>query len=432
MIRKIILSGILAAVMFFPLCACGNTNTENNSSTESTAVSEISQSESSITESSLTESSSTQSSKTSDIAPVPNESSVVSIPDADTAAINDLEDKYFVKKLSSDNLYYFAELYKAASKHKEKVKFIAPISDDDLTTLMFLLNYDCPELIHLSGDYYPEYTDDSMRYISGLRFTYCMSDDEYKNASAELEAFFKELEQKLEGRTDTEKEKYVYDLIFDNCIYNEQEMISGSAYGVFIKHTGRCEGLSKAFMWAMHRLSVECLCISGQQLWSTTALYSEHSWNMIKLDGDWYNLDITVDNVKTPGVTGNPPNYGFYNVTDEFISKSREINYVYTSLGKPDCNSDKLNYHTVNGLLLQDGQGGENEVRSLLSQHLTESGIDNLSIKFESDDDYALAKESIEQWTGEILRQASEESFKYNTYYNSLSKTIVIYAYKES
>ncbi len=297
---------------------------------------------------------------------------------------------------------------------------------------MFLLNYDCPELIHLNGDYYPSYTDDSMRYVSGLKFTYCMSEQEYKQASAQLEDYFRDLENTLSGRSDQEKEKYVYDLIFNNCEYDEQNMISGSAYGVLIKNTGRCEGLSKAFMWAMNRLSVKCICVSGQQLWSTTAIYSEHSWNEIMLDGKWYNVDITVDNFKTPGSEKNPPNYGFYNVTDEYVSQSREVNNIYTSLGKPECNSDELNYHIRNGLFLETGKAGKEEVSRILSAEITESGIDNVSIKFESLDDYSLAKENIEEWTGEFLRQKSGEPFIYDTCYNSLSMTIVINAYKEN
>ena len=242
----------------------------------------------------------------------------------------------------------------------------------------------------------------------------------------------KELEKKLSGKTDTEKERYIYDLIFDNCQYNEQNKLSGSVYGVLIKHIGRCEGFCKTIMWTMRRLSVECLCISGQQSWSETAIYSEHSWNLIKLDGEWYNLDITVDNIKSPGKYDNPPCYGFYNVTDSFVSQSRDINQIYIDLGIPQCTSDKLNYHIQNGLLLKSGSAGEEEIDKLLEKHFTENGIDDLSIKFESENDYNNAVTNIDTWINNFMQNHSGDDFEHKLYYNSLSDTIAVKIYKKS
>ena len=431
MITKKILSGALAAVMILSLCACGNSDERAGSSAgSSSAVSEISQepAESSKPESSRPESSSQASSKPR----VTSEISYAPLPDADTSVITDYDKKYFVKRLDHDQLYYFTEIYKAATQYKNKVRFDRPIEDSKLNALMFLLNYDCPELIHLTGDYYPEYTDETMYMVSGLKFSYCLSQKEYASDLKQLEDYFAELEKKLSGKTDTEKERYIYDLIFDNCQYNEQNKLSGSVYGVLIKHIGRCEGFCKTIMWTMRRLSVECLCISGQQSWSETAIYSEHSWNLIKLDGEWYNLDITVDNIKSPGKYDNPPCYGFYNVTDSFVSQSRDINQIYIDLGIPQCTSDKLNYHIQNGLLLKSGSAGEEEIDKLLEKHFTENGIDDLSIKFESENDYNNAVTNIDTWINNFMQNHSGDDFEHKLYYNSLSDTIAVKIYKKS
>ena len=370
-------------------------------------------------------------------APVPVSESSVAEPDkpeekkADFSVMDEYETKYFVKRLSEKQKYYFSILYKAAKNHEERVKFDTPLTDEELSGLMYLLNYDCPELIHLNGDYYPEYSDETMTEISALAFSYCMTKQEYDKNKKTMESYLADLVTSIGNRSDDEKEKYVYDTIFYNCIYSESAGNAGSAYGSLIEGTARCEGICKGFMWAMRRLGVECICVSGSQNWDVSAFYSDHSWDIIKLDDKWYHVDITVDNVRHAIGDENPPNYGFYNVTDAFIGESREINQIYLDLGIPVCSSEDRDYHNVNGLYIEKGELSEEKIRELLRTHLTERGIEDLSVKFRSSADYDNAKENIDEWTGNFFREETENVYVYDTYFNELSRTIIIDARKE-
>ncbi len=344
---------------------------------------------------------------------------------ADLSVIKDYEDKYFVKKLSEENKYYFCELYRAASEHKESVEFDIPVNEDELSVLMHILNYDCPELIHLNGEYFSNKTGDKAEYVNKVTFSYCMTEERYADALNELDIFFEKLVSDLDGKSEYEKEKYVYDYIFTTCNYDELTDISGSAYGALLEGSGRCEAYCKAFMWCMRRLGIECLCVSGARNWDSDSMFSEHSWNIVKIDGDWYHVDITVDNVRHGSEADNPPNYGFFNADDSYINESHEISDFYLKLGIPKCSSFKLNYHKMNNLFVTSGNA-EEKLKSIMLEHFDESGIDNLSVRFESSDDYNRILGNMEGFITEFLIDNSEDIFEYNTHYNKLSKTIII------
>ncbi len=346
-------------------------------------------------------------------------------PETDLSVIDDYENKYFIKKLSDENKYYFCEIYKAVLEHKDYVTFDIPIYEDELSVLMYILNYDCPELIHLKGDYFLENTGDGAKYVSKLKLQYCMTEDEYISAVNELDKFFGQLVSDLNGMEEYEKEKYVYDYIFNLCHYDELSELGGSAYASLIKGFGRCESFSKAFMWCMRKLGIECICVSGSQNWDEDSMYTEHSWNIVNIDGNWYHVDITVDNVNLGTDSHNSANYGFFNVDDSFVKESHVIDGFYTELGIPVCTHSERNYHKMNNQLIASGDA-ENKLKDIMLAHFDGEGIDNLSIKFESKTDYEEILDNMKTLMTEFLEGNSDDIFEYNSCYNNLSRTIII------
>lgn len=344
---------------------------------------------------------------------------------ADTSVIDDYENKYFVKKLNEKQKYHFCQLYSAAKSFKNDVTFDDPIPENELTTLMFLLNYECPELIHLSGDYNTEYSGEQMNDVSAVKLTYYMSENEYQENMKKLELFFAELHQTLDGKTTLEKEKYIYDYLFHNCLYSIYSDHAGSAVGSLIEGCARCEGLCKGFMWCMRQLGEECICVSGPQYWDPADPYGIHSWNIIKIDGNWYHLDVTVDNIRTEPTQEEPPNYGFFNANDDMIADNRSISDIYTTLGVPVCSELDENYHTVNGLLMNEGAGQE-DINRILADKFDEEGTDGISMKFLSSKDYEAAMENIDNWVWDYLQEHYENVYVNTNYYNNVSKTIVM------
>ena len=99
----------------------------------------------------------------------------------------------------------------------------------------------------------------------------------------------------------------------------------------------------------INRLGIDCINISG------TADGESHAWNNVKLDGEWYEVDVTWnDSDDEDGLT----TYDYLNITsneisvnhskvplykdvslEEYESMMRELN-----LFVPECNGQKYNY----------------------------------------------------------------------------------------
>ncbi|MDD6489686.1 MAG: transglutaminase domain-containing protein [Clostridia bacterium] len=458
---KIIFTAIISAAL---LCGCNNTAKNPTSSDESSnTVSYISTNESSIQQSTdnsiVTESTSTEpsESKVSETTseptsepvsettsePTPESSitessyeiSVVSTPESSVTSTEtssyvppeyNFKDKYFVNKLDERMLKNFTYAYSAVSNFQRSVTFEKTITSDELDTIMFLLNYDCPELIQISGDYFPVYSNFEEGTVSGVGFSYIMDKKQYKKASSKLDNLFEKIKKNTNGKTELEKEKYVYDYIFNNCIYNETDTMSGSAYGALINHKGRCEAICKSFMWCMRELGIECMSVSGDQNWNTESLYASHSWNIVKINGEYYHLDITVDKVQLENGEKYPANYGFFNVNDSFVSKGRKINNIFTSLGVPQCTAVKDNYHILNGLYIDATNNNvKDEFYSVLGEKFS-SGSDSISIKFKYPSAFEKICNNCDNWIKDCLNNISGQPFDYIYYTDDFSNTITI------
>lgn len=388
---------LLISVM---LCGC-NDKTDSNSS-----VSDYqSDSESSVDTFSDIEISENSVDDSSDIE--------VSETSVDTSAVYNFEKKYFVNKLNTDMVKNFISLYNAAVNFQEYVSFENAISSDELDILMYLLNYDCPELIHLSGNYFPEYINSECTNVSAVTLSYIMNQSEYDSNMKQLNTFFDNLKNTLSGKSELEKEMYVYNYLFDNCVYDEVDNLSGSVCGAVLKNKGRCEAFSKSFLWCMQELDIECMALLGKPKWNTNAIYANHSWNIVKIDGNYYHVDITVDNIRINDDETSVPFYAFFNVDDEFMLASHGINTLYNQLGVPECTSTDKNYHIMNNQYID----GSTDIQTALDKILTEkfeTESESVSVRFKNSDDYDFIIENIDTYTE-----------NYNIIYNDLAYAII-------
>lgn len=62
-----------------------------------------------------------------------------------------------------------------------------------------------------------------------------------------------------------------------------------SLYGIICRRMGVCSGITKAMCLLLERQNIECKYVSGKTHNST----GTHAWNLVKLDGCWYALDVT-------------------------------------------------------------------------------------------------------------------------------------------
>lgn len=119
--------------------------------------------------------------------------------------------------------------------------------------------------------------------------------------------------------SDYEKELAIHDWItdwssFDYGVFDRSsggfEEGSDTPYGVLIAREAMCHGYSATFQLFMDMLDIECITVFG----TPDSNGIEHSWNMVKLDGEWYCVDAAWDDP-----IGGTPGHSYFNVTSQYL-----------------------------------------------------------------------------------------------------------------
>ncbi|MDD4125983.1 MAG: hypothetical protein PHW77_09715, partial [Eubacteriales bacterium] len=71
----------------------------------------------------------------------------------------------------------------------------------------------------------------------------------------------------------------------ENLINNSLPSVSYSSYGCIVNKVCVCAGYARAFCDIMNRLDIDVKYIESDGM--------NHAWNMVKVDGQWYHVDVT-------------------------------------------------------------------------------------------------------------------------------------------
>ncbi|MDD4006927.1 MAG: transglutaminase domain-containing protein [Sphaerochaetaceae bacterium] len=78
----------------------------------------------------------------------------------------------------------------------------------------------------------------------------------------------------------------VYEQLGRNTVYDESYP-DQSLYSVLVCGRGVCAGFAKAFACIMDFSGIPCITVTG------TLEGQNHSWNMVRIGGKWYHIDVT-------------------------------------------------------------------------------------------------------------------------------------------
>ena len=186
----------------------------------------------------------------------------------------------------------------------------------------------------------PNKDDMSLYDTSAIRAAWAAEDpsglsdydrDIYDEAQKVLDKVLKD------GMSDLEKEKAVYSWLVNNVDYDwtHQDVMmdtpreSFTPYGGIVNHMAVCLGYATSFQLLMDLAGVECITVVGAAFMSQ----EDHGWNMVRLDGDWYCVDVTWDaNYREQGATrGREQDWDYFNITsDHMASTGHQWDYANT------------------------------------------------------------------------------------------------------
>lgn len=192
------------------------------------------------------------------------------------------------------------------------IKSFAPVTDinaEQLKNAFTAVCNDHPELFWLETGYTYKYASNGKIYEIDLKFNYTAQNAEVlvENQTAFEEAAMNLIYMTRGLYEDYDKEVCVHDNLISQITYDIQAPINQSAYSALVNTRTVCAGYAKAFQYVMQKLGVPCYYVTGYA-------GQNHAWNMILLDDDYYNVDVTWDDT-------NPNTRDYFNCSDaEFES----------------------------------------------------------------------------------------------------------------
>ena len=103
---------------------------------------------------------------------------------------------------------------------------------------------------------------------------------------------------------------------------------SDNPYGFFTGRAAICTGYTSTFQLLMDLLDIECVTVEGTAYNGT----EDHAWNMVRLDGDWYCVDVTWDDPVSSTPVSPAAAHMYFNVTSDFM---RQFGHQWDEEGVP-------------------------------------------------------------------------------------------------
>lgn len=218
---------------------------------------------------------------------------------------------------------------------------------------------DHPEVFWLGHSYYGTTKSDGSEVSVGTMKS--LEVEDIPDMAKELEEAAEKVVAEIPAGSDTyEKVLYVHDYIVNNTEYDfagakaTSAQLCHSAYGCLVDGLAVCEGYAKAFVYIMNMLDIESGICTG----------TNHAWNYVNIDGEYYWLDATWDDNDD-----DYPIHTYFMFNDEQLLYTR--NFDVTQGKVPECDSAE-NYFTINGGYF--GEYDQSEVIDYISD-CVDSGI---------------------------------------------------------
>ena len=155
--------------------------------------------------------------------------------------------------------------------------------------------------------------------------------------------------------TPFELEVAVYDWLRDNILYEQSDDFDTlfnykNMYGALVNGEGDCMGYSRTFQYFMCLIGIECLDIGGSVGEGGVAAAGLHGWNAVKLDGEWYNADVTNDSWKYAAFER--PWHFYLNRTDQYMIDNGYVigndrSGLTVNIANIACTATKYDYYLM-------------------------------------------------------------------------------------
>lgn len=143
-----------------------------------------------------------------------------------------------------------------------------------------------------------------------------------------------------ENAGDADKIIALHDYLALNAEFTKEHENAKDVSGPLVAGYSQCEGYAKAFAYACNKFGIENVRITGNKYTGAS-----HAWNKVKIDGEWYNVDVTWDDPE--GTTGIYVRHNYLFIDDAAINGITHI--VECDFTPPPATSTSLSYYKHTG-----------------------------------------------------------------------------------
>ena len=214
----------------------------------------------------------------------------------------------YVNLLSQDQLTTYNQIYQNILNYNQELFTLEePLSESSLEDTMNAIYNDHPELFWVNTSY--QYAIDSAGIVRRVKLRYCIDPTDYTFAQVNYNSTLSSLvEEARTYPTKLEQERFLHDSICQMNTYNSDNSLNQSSYSALTCGSSVCAGYARAFQVACHELGITCYYVTG------TSMGSSHAWNIVEIDGHFYNVDLTWDDAisEATGIIS----YAYFNKSD--------------------------------------------------------------------------------------------------------------------
>lgn len=258
---------------------------------------------------------------------------------------------FYYDLLDEDAKVLYDEIYIIFRDRLEDEK-VSSINTGMIEAAANAVLYDHPELFYVENYKYAIYkVNDAVKSVA-VNGIYLY--DEYETAfrKEKIDNYVKRVFDEIKTNdSDYEKAKKVYEYIIDHTEYLLNADDNQNICSVCINGVSVCNGYAKTFQYIMNLMSLECTTVLGFSSDNGTP----HAWNLLKADGEWYNVDVTwgdasfrEDNEYTD-LMGSI-NYDYFMVPDKWIVRNHVFDETFDY---PECTAIEDNYYVKTDTYLE-------------------------------------------------------------------------------
>ncbi len=245
--------------------------------------------------------------------------------------------------LSESQQAVYNQIYaNAVAYNTSAFTLVNALTSDELSDTMNSVFNDHPELFWLNTSY--QYGYNSSNQVVKVQLSYGISESELESAKTAYDSAIATIVSGASAySSEIEIELYVHDAICDLATYNSNADLNQSAYSALVNGSTVCAGYARAFQNICQELGLTCYYLTG------TADGGDHAWNIISIDGNFYNVDVTWDDSISESYGSSV--YTYFNLTDDAIGTDHTRGTLASKL--PSCTATDMSYTNVYGSTIE-------------------------------------------------------------------------------